>query len=177
MLPAAVNSSDCNPYGISLQTVAGKPQSLNPAKGHRATAFIFLLPDCPSCQSYSLSLNNLEKKYRASGIRFIGIVPGKFSTANEITEFIRTYKITFPVLKDPSNVLVKCLRATIVPEVFLVGTEGKTLYSGRIDDWMAALGKKKPAVTTHEFQDALAACSANQPVKVKRTKAIGCFIE
>jgi hypothetical protein len=71
LLPAAVDSSDCNPFNISLQTVAGKPQPLKPGTGHQATAFIFLLPDCPACQSYSLSLNSLDKKYKAAGIRFI----------------------------------------------------------------------------------------------------------
>jgi thiol-disulfide isomerase/thioredoxin len=177
LVPAAVNSYDCNPFNFSLLTVDGKAQSLKTEPGHLATAFIFLLPDCPACQSYSLSLNELAEKYKGNGIRFMGVVPGKFSTNDEISEFQSSYKINFPVLKDPSNLLVKCLGASIVPEVFLVAHDGKTIYSGRIDDWMAALGKKKPAVTQHDFRDALEAFVNHQPVKVKRTKAIGCFIE
>jgi hypothetical protein len=35
------------------------------------------------------------------------------------------------------------------------------------------LGKKKPAVTQHDFRDALEAFVNQKPVKVKRTKAIG----
>ena len=176
-IPLPVNSSGCNPFGINLHDLQGKTVSIKPGSGHQATAFVFLMADCPACQTYSLTLNNLDKKYKAAGIRFIGVVPGNYSTPAEIAEFMHTYKISFPVFTDPTNALVKCLHATIVPEVFLVGSEGQTLYSGRIDDWMAALGKKKPAIHTHDLQDAIAAVVNHQPVKVKHTKAIGCFIE
>jgi hypothetical protein len=125
-------------------------------------------------ENYSLTLNELKIKYPA--VKFIGVVPGNLSTNDEISSFISEYKILFPVYRDDQNKLVKCLKATVVPEAFLVvGYE--TAYSGRIDDWMVALGKKKPAVTQHDLANAIECLLKQRPILVRRTQAIGCFIE
>ena len=109
-------------------------------------------------------------------MQFLGIVPGTYATAVEVQAFVRTYKLSFPVLTDPGNKLVRCLSATIVPEAFVVDAKGVTQYAGRIDNWLIAGGKKRN-ITTHELDDAVTAVINKKPVKVKKTKAIGCYIE
>lgn len=104
-------------------------------------------------------------------------MPGKYCTADELKTFLKKYHISFPVYIDKNKTLSQCLNATIVPEVFFITKENNLLYSGRIDDWMYSLSKKKPKATTHELEDALENFVQHKPINVKKTKAVGCFIE
>ena len=162
---------------LKLETLDQKFFSLDEIKKNTASVFIFLLPDCPACQSYSLTLNQLSKKFESSHIAFYGVFPGDYNTVREMKEYQTRYHINFLLMTDPGKKLAKSLAAKVVPEAFVVNAEGKILYRGRIDDWMYAVGKKKPTVTRHELQDALNAISLHQPIKVAETKAIGCIIE
>ena len=164
-------------FSIHLSTLENKNFTTDEMKANKISVIVFLLPDCPSCQSYSLTLNELSSKFKSSGIAFYGVFPGHYNTQEEMNEYKNTYHINFLLLKDPDKVLVKNLNAKITPEAFVIDNAGNILYRGRIDDWMYAVGKKKPSVTTHELQDALTAVSQHRVIKVKETKAIGCIIE
>ncbi len=166
-----------NLLSLQLQTLEQKIFSFDEIKNNTATVFVFLLPDCPSCQSYSLKLNQLSTKFNSSGIKFYGIFPGHYNTEKEMVDFQKRYRINFPLMIDPEKKLVHCLSAKVVPEVFVIDKAGKVLYHGRIDDWMYAVGKTKPGITKHELKDALDAVAQHQLLKVKETKAIGCIIE
>ncbi len=166
-----------NLYSIQLKTLDHKIFSLDEIKKNNASVFIFLLPDCPGCQSYSLTLNQLNKKFESAGIVFYGVFPDDYNTLKEMKDFQTQYHINFSLLTDPEKKLAKTLAAKVVPEAFVTDNTGKILYRGRIDDWMYATGKKKPTITTHELQDALNAIVLHQPIKISQTKAIGCIIE
>ncbi|MCX6292336.1 MAG: redoxin domain-containing protein [Bacteroidetes bacterium] len=174
---SAQNAFEKNYSSIQLTTPDQKIFSLNEIKKNTASVFVFLLPDCPSCQSYSLTLNQLCDQFKPSGIQFYGVFPGHYNTSEEMNEFQSRYHIRFLLMTDPEKKLVKSLGAKVSPEVFVVDNHGKILYRGRIDDWMYGIGKKKISVNTHEFQDALNAIVHHQPIKVPETKAIGCIIE
>jgi hypothetical protein len=53
---------------------------------------------------------------------------------------------------------------------------GRVVYRGRIDDRYVDLGLERPAATTHDLADALAAVVAGKPVPHPNTQAVGCFI-
>lgn len=173
----AENAQENHLLSLQLNTLDQKIFSVDEIRKNTASVFIFLLPDCPSCQSYSLTLNQLSEKYRASGIVFYGVFPGDYNTPEEMKEYQTRYHINFLLVTDPEKKLAKSLGAKITPEVFVANSNGQTLYRGRIDDWMYAVGKKKPMITTHELQDALNSVAHHQPVRVPETKAIGCIIE
>jgi peroxiredoxin len=181
LLLCAVNISAQNLnaelHSIQLKTIDEKAFSFDAIKKNTSSVFIFLFADCPACQSYSLTLNQLSKKFETSGIGFYGVFPGDYNTIQEMKEYQSRYHINFPLLTDPQSKLVKTFGAKVVPEAFVLNNDGKILYRGRIDDWMYAVGKKKPSITKHELQDALNAVSNHQSVKVTETKAIGCIIE
>lgn len=166
-----------NYSSIHLHTLDRKIFSCAEIIKNRASVFVFLLPDCPACESYSLTLNQLSEKYRSSGIIFYGVFAGNYNTSEEMKTYQSNYHIRFMLLTDPEKELVKSLGAKITPEVFVVSETGHTLYRGRIDDWMYAVGKKKPAITSHELGNALNAIENNRQIKVSETRAIGCIIE
>jgi thiol-disulfide isomerase/thioredoxin len=162
-------------FSFSLNDLNNKSQNFSSYKTYKATAIIFLLADCPASQSYSLTLNNLAKKYPQ--VNLIGVFPGKFSSDDEMREFRDTYHISFQLLKDPEMALVKHLHASIAPECFVIDQNSNIVYEGRIDDWMYGVGKKRLTVTEHNLEDAMKSVLAGTPVKVKVTKAFGCYLE
>ena len=80
-------------------------------------------------------------------------------------------------MRDTKSLMAKKLGATITPEVFLLGKTGVIRYSGRIDNWAFDLGKKRSVITEHNLIDAIEAVLQNKSVKIKKAKAVGCFIE
>lgn len=162
---------------ISLLDLRGKKVALSQIKEHNGTAIIFISPECPLCQSYTLTINKLIKEYEAKGISFIGIVPTKDFTLKSINDYRITYKSSLKILRDENNELVKFLNATITPEVFLLNKNAQVIYSGRIDNWAYELGKKRKVITDHNLKNALNALLGGKPIPVTKTKAVGCFIE
>lgn len=164
-------------FQIKLKTIEGQSFELKNLEKNKASILVFLLPDCPACESYSATLKNLKEKYADANIEFYGVFPGTFNSVDEMMNYKNLYKINFPLLQDPENILVHSLGATIVPSVFLLNDQSQVLYKGRIDDWLYSLGKKKESITKHDLDDAIQAVTADQAVIVKETQAIGCILE
>jgi thiol-disulfide isomerase/thioredoxin len=162
---------------IPLLDLKGNIVKLNQIHKYKATAIYFISPECPLCQSYTLTINQLIKKYNGKAIDFIGVVPTKNFSMSDILNYKRIYKSNLNLVCDTGNKLVKKIGATITPEVFLVDSKGVTIYSGRIDNWAYELGKKRTVITAHDLVDAIESVLNNKPVKIKKTKAVGCFIE
>ncbi|MFZ0537306.1 MAG: hypothetical protein WAM47_10605, partial [Candidatus Sulfotelmatobacter sp.] len=81
-----------------------------------------------------------------------------------------------PALRDPEHALVKQARAEITPEAAVFNREGKLIYHGRIDNWYVEFGRSRPAPTTHELSDAIAAAIAGRPLANPAVKGVGCYI-
>jgi peroxiredoxin len=164
-------------FTTTIKTLDGKDFPLTEIRNHKAAVFVFLLADCPACENYALTLNQLNEKYKANDIGFYGVFPGTYSKSGEMLSYKNTYKINFPLLVDKDKKLVKALKAKTAPQAFLLSKTGKGLYSGRIDDWMYAVGRKRTVITKHELQDAIDATIKGNKVPVATTVAIGCLIE
>jgi peroxiredoxin len=145
-------------------------------KDGRAAVFVFLAPDCPLSQNYTLTLNRLHTEFQDDGIAFYGVVAGEFEK-NEIDGFTETYNVNFPVLQDHNFELVDSLGATKTPEAFVVKLDGKTLYKGAIDDWAVELGRHRRIVTRHYLSDVLNHVLNGHEILFSETPAVGCFIE
>jgi hypothetical protein len=137
--------------------------------------YIFLSPECPLSQNYSLVLNDLQKKF-SKELRLFGIIPGKAYSDQVVKQFIGDYKLRFPVWIDLKKELSNYVQATVTPEVVLLNRSGTLVYRGAIDDWVQSLGKKKPEARVHYVEDAIKAYLQNKDVPVKMTTPIGCLI-
>jgi peroxiredoxin len=161
----------------SLKTIEGKTYHFSSLKENKGTIIVFLLADCPACENYALTLNRMNEKYKGSGVDVVGIFPGNYSKAEEVIHYRDVYKINFPLLHDNEKRVVKGLGARVAPGAFLIDNKGQIVYSGRIDDWMYAVGKKRTVITHHELQDAVEAVLSNRKVAVKASAPVGCLIE
>ncbi len=143
--------------------------------GKRFLLIIYLSPDCPLSKNYTLTLNKLFQQY-GENVQFYGCIGGSSYHYKEIQSFIATYKISFPFLIDENKKFTSYMAATVTPEVILVNTKGKRLYTGAIDDWAQGWGQQKIIVSKHYLQDAIDASLANKEIAVKKTTAYGCLI-
>ncbi len=159
--------SDLNGKNIELRTLLGERQAI---------AIVFLGPDCPLSQYYVLPLNKLFHAYK-DRIALVGIVPDRYFSQQEAREFNDRYKLAFPLLLDEHMQVTEGLNARITPEVFLLDNSQRIIYSGGIDNAAVDLTIKRRVITQHYLKDAMDAILNHQPVTVKRTKAVGCYIE
>jgi peroxiredoxin len=138
-------------------------------------AVVFLSPDCPLCQRYTRTLNQLQAQY-ASELTIVGIFPGKAYSSAACEQFASDYRVTFTLLLDRPRQVSNALGATTTPEVFLFDEQRTILYAGAIDDWVVALGKTRNKASKTYLADAILAFTNGYPVSVIRTDAIGCLI-
>ena len=125
----------------------------------------------------SLGFRKISESYAGRDVLFLGIVPGNFYSEIEAEQFKVKYSVPFEIYIDKSMLLTDYLKATVTPEVFLLDASGQIIYSGKIDDWAAATGVHKQVITHNYLTDALDSFLKNEPVKLKHTQAVGCFIE
>ncbi len=144
--------------------------------GKKGMVLIFLAPDCPLSQYYTLPLRELAEKY-SNQVAFAGIIPGKDSGLNEIQEYKERYLIPFELLMDEKLRMTRKLKATITPEVFLLNEKIEVIYSGAINDAAVDLTVKRQVVRNHYLNEAIESMLNNQPISFKKTKAVGCIIE
>src|SRR6185369_7488488 len=142
-------------------------------KDKPAAVFVFLAPDCPLSQNYTLTLNNLRTQFQAAGIEFYAV----FETNAGVDDFVTTYKLTLPVIREHDFRVADFFSAMNTPEVFAVDSKGTTFYKGAIDNWAPELGQHRTVITEHYLLDALNAFTQHKDIPIKETKAVGCFIE
>jgi thiol-disulfide isomerase/thioredoxin len=162
---------------IPLKNLQGKEGFIDLKKGAKGTAIFFLSPECPLCQSYSLTIQKLEKKYAAQGIQFIAIIPGKYFTVEEVVIYRNKYQLkALSFWFDPNTVLSNFCEATITPEVVVYRPGGQKVYQGRIDNWAYELSKKRAVITEHDLNNVLEKPIKNEATPFYKTKSVGCFI-
>ncbi len=137
--------------------------------------FVFLSPECPLCQNYTKTLNQLQEKYKQK-VNLFGIVPGSAYTIKDVADFENKYNVGFRLFIDTKQKLTHYLQATVTPQVVLISNKGSLIYTGSIDDWVQGLGKKRLQVSQHYAENAIEQSLQPVIVKIKKTNPIGCKI-
>ena len=179
ILFAAVSCTEVPPTlsTIQISSLDGLPVRTDFINGNYASVFVFLAPDCPLSQNYTLTLNRLYENYIDSSVFFYGIIPGNSHPAEKVQEFASKYQIGYPVFFDHNLTLTKFLNATTTPEVFVASFDEKIIYHGAIDNWATALGDHRQVITEHYLDDALKSFVSRKEITIKETKPVGCLIE
>lgn len=165
-----------NLHDAVLTDVNGSTFTIEPSE-NALTVIFFLSPECPLCINYTLAMRELEQEFASDSIRFYGVHSREWFSAEEVNEFALKYELEFKMLLDDGNKLAKTLGATITPEVFVLNSKSDVIYSGKIDNWVNDLGKKKLEVSEHYLKNALLAWHNGTPIHPNRTEPKGCLIE
>jgi hypothetical protein len=122
-------------------------------------------------------LKKLYNEFEPQGVEFTGIISGTYFTEEEVNSYKRRYQIPFALEIDTAKKLAKTLNAKITPQAVVENKLKQVVYSGRIDNWAYAPGKKRKNVTDETLKNVLLDILQEKTVRIAKTEAIGCFIE
>jgi len=161
---------------ILIKDLSGETRSFfgTTAAAENPVVFIFVLPDCPVCNSYVPELKRLQREFPK--IQFFRVYADPDLTAAEAQRHSKEYDFGFPGLLDPEQQLISKAGATRTPEAAVFSSDGKLLYRGRIDDRYVDFGKKRDHPGRRDLKNALNSILNNQPVQWPDKPPIGCFI-
>jgi len=126
---------------IVMKDIAGKSLTFFSETNARSKTvlFIFVLPDCPICNSYVPELKRIRRALPK--IEFYRVYADPDMTTAEARQHSNECDFGFPGLLDPAQQLVRKSGATRTPEAAVFSPDGKLLYRGRIDDRYVTFGK------------------------------------
>jgi peroxiredoxin len=119
---------------FTLMTLDGQEITLSKLTG-KQVLLTFFLTTCSHCQAESDSLNRVFNKYHESKeLQIIAIAPRMDSRENLI-KFIDEYQITYPILHDQENQVLKLYGVIAVPHNIFIDREGKVkrVITGEVD--------------------------------------------
>ncbi|GBC93378.1 Thiol-disulfide oxidoreductase ResA [bacterium HR15] len=140
-------------------------------RGSKAIVILTLSSRCPAVPRYAPRLNRLYDIYSKRGVAFIGIYPEADENLDKVRDHALRMGFRFLIVLDGAPAIARALRATHVPQAFVLSPQGRVLYSGAIDSVI-----KREVAQHYYLRDALDAVLNGKPVKVARTEVIGCFL-
>jgi peroxiredoxin/mono/diheme cytochrome c family protein len=163
---------------FSLPDFHGNAHALSEFDG-KPVVIAFLGVDCPLAKNYAPRLNDLSAEFGKDGVAFIGINANVQDSLSELGEYVKTYELKFPLLKDNNNVVADQLGAVRTPEVFLLDKDHVVRYWGKIDDqygFKTGAGYVKPKLRNRHLGDAISQMLAGKDIAAPVVEAQGCFI-
>ena len=155
-----------------LEDTYNKEYSLAHFSQAKAIVLVFVSTRCPWSNAYNERIIKLVNVYKDQNIQFLGINSNQLESGEEIKTHSIENNLNFPVLKDTGNRVADQLQALVTPEVYVIGTNYKVLYHGRIDD-----SRDESQVKSKDLENALQEILAGKEVTVNTTKAFGCSIK
>jgi peroxiredoxin len=157
---------------FQLTTIDGKAFSLSSAaKDHKAVVLMFISTQCPYSNAYNGQMKDLANALASKGVLFAGINSNKSEDAAAAVAHAKAHGHTFPIMKDPSNKVADMYDARRTPEVYVIDSQGKLRYHGRITE-----NHEDPA-SSPDLKNALDSFLAGKPIARTETKAFGCTIK
>jgi hypothetical protein len=141
----------------------------------KVVVLIFVRTDCPIANRYAPEIMRLSAAH-ASDAAFWMVYPDKRESSEEIRKHEVEYHLALPVLRDPQHELMKRAQVSVTPEAAVLDAKGRLVYHGRIDNWFEDFGRARPAPTTHELADAIAAAVSGHPATLPSVPAVGCYL-
>jgi peroxiredoxin len=129
----ALQPGDAAP-AYAAPTMAGDTISLADLRGNAVMLNIWATW-CTPCREEMPGLEQLHTEYAADGLRVIGVSIDASGLASEIRHFTDEYGITFTILHDPAESVMRAFRARAVPETFLLDRQGQVVrrWIGKFD--------------------------------------------
>jgi peroxiredoxin len=164
--------------GFDLIDISGETISLDSLSEYKAVAVIFGCNHCPYVKAYLGRIIAIQAKYIDEGFTVVMINSNNEETHPE-DSFENMKKnaadngFNFPYLRDETAEVARAYEAKYTPEVFLLDSERKFRYRGRVDDcWHSVKGVKR-----HDLEKAIEELLGGREIGVKSTTPIGCTIK
>ena len=142
----------------------------------KAVVLYFVTVDCPVANGYVPEMNRIHDAYAGRGVAFFAVQAEPGVAEATVARYARDYHYAYPLLLDPTQLLVRHVGATITPQVAVLSPQGNLLYLGPVDNRVEDFGKQRPQATQTYLRSALDAVLAGKPVAAPTHKSIGCAI-
>lgn len=160
---------------FSLIDTEGAEIRLSSAVSDGLVVLVFVGVDCPMSRRYAPRLEELWNSYRGRGVKFIGVSSSQQDSAAEVARFGRDFKLTFPLLRDPTFKAANIVGAERTPEAFLIDRDLKIRYRGRIDDQFRP-DEDRAGPEQQDLVVAIEEVLSGRSVSRPKTEPIGCRI-
>src|SRR5215831_19230830 len=94
----------------------------------KAVVLFFSTTDCPLSNGYIPEMNRIRVAYANRGVAFYAVQTDTTIAESEVRQHAKDFAISFLVLIDPGQTLVRRAGATATPEVAVLSSTGQVLY-------------------------------------------------
>lgn len=115
---------------FELKTLDGKTIRSEDVKGHSPMVLMFWATWCPYCVREVPKFKELYSEYGPKGMVFLAVNPGINDSEAKIENFIKKYKIEFPVAMDKGAAVTKKFKVRGAPTFIVVDKGGVIRYRG-----------------------------------------------
>ncbi len=151
---------------------------LNQINNKRIKAIIALSIDCPICQKYQGSFLPMIKKYQDK-VDFIFLFPNQNQDAawNVFCNYDSLFLYSKKTLAlDSDFQFLKKWGITTTPQLIVLDSNNKKVYSGKIDNRFESLGNEKPPSENY-LEKVLTSLLENEQIKIQNTEPVGCLVQ
>jgi hypothetical protein len=138
-------------------------------------AYVFLSTTCPIANSYTPELNRLADEFK-DRVEFFGVLSEPDVSRQAAQKHFAEFELRIPILFDASNLLLKELKPSHVPQVFLLNAERQIIYNGAIDNAYESIGRRRATVEHRYLKTAISSVLAGEPVAEPETLPVGCIV-
>ncbi|MEI7576884.1 MAG: redoxin family protein [Armatimonadota bacterium] len=136
---------------------------------------LFVLTDCPIANMFAPELKRIIKHYGEKGVQFSVVYADTNLNREDAKRHARDYGLDCTLVLDSIHSLAKRAGATVSPEAVVISKGGQIIYRGRIDDRAVDFGKIRAEPKHFDLRVALDLTLLRKPIKMSRTKAVGCI--
>jgi peroxiredoxin len=112
---------------LSLTDLDGRPASLADYRGKVVLVNLWATW-CPPCKEEMPALETFYRKHAGDGFAIVAVNDG--DPTSDVVQFVKDYKLTFPVWLDPTYIATeKAFKTMNLPSSFVIGRDGKIVLS------------------------------------------------
>lgn len=112
---------------IEFKSLQGNVETLSRYNG-KIVVLNFWATWCQPCKKEMPLLAELERRYRARGVQFIGASVDDIATLRDVPGFVREYGIEFPIWTASSEQQAALRLATAVPATLIIDRDGRSVF-------------------------------------------------
>lgn len=161
---------------FKLKGVDGMIHSLGDYKS-KATLVVFICNHCPYVKARINDIVTLQGRFVPSELQVIGINSNDPNYSDEgfdnMIIFANQYKLNFPYLFDESQDTARAYGAVCTPDPFLLDTDRKLIFHGRINDALEPEANPKVQVMENNVRKLL----RGENIDKDFDPSIGCSIK
>jgi thioredoxin-related protein len=144
---------------------------------NKANVIVFWSEKCPMCSRIKHQLVTILDNFEHYNIGLYITVESPKIDITKLEELLENPKLKGLIFHDYEKLASKYFKASVTPEFFFVDNRGQILCCGLIDNLYTNIVSHKSIATQSYLSQAVNEWVKGKEISIKRTQAIGCFIE